>query len=144
MLLPFARFLILKVWEDLDFLLLPLLVSLQVRDGRLETDPLIGKYCGTTLPAPVVSSSNSLWVRFKSDSSVGHAGFRALYTVDCGGILSGAGQLSSPYHPNAYPHNKACEWVINQPEGFVVTLNFLSFDVEGGSCTFDSVEVSTT
>ncbi|XP_056290732.1 cubilin [Pseudoliparis swirei] len=113
----------------------------EVRDGRLESDPLIGKYCGTTLPAPVVSSSNSLWVRFKSDSSVSHAGFRALYTVDCGGILSGTGQLRSPYHPNAYPHNKACVWVINQPEGFVVTLNFLSFDVEGGSCAFDSVEV---
>lgn len=59
----------------------------------------------------------------------------------CGGTLSGTGQLRSPYHPNAYPHNKVCEWVINQPEGSVVKLNFLSFDIEGGSCRFDFVEV---
>ncbi|XP_029134023.2 cubilin [Labrus bergylta] len=113
----------------------------EVRDGRLETDALIGKYCGSSLPAPIRSSSNYLWIRFRSDSSVSRAGFRAVYTVACGGTLSGTGQIRSPYHPNAYPHNKACEWVINQPEGYVVTLNFLSFDVEGGSCRFDFVEV---
>ncbi|XP_037612385.1 cubilin [Sebastes umbrosus] len=113
----------------------------EVRDGRMETDPLIGRYCGSVLPAPILSSSNFLWIRFRSDSSVSRAGFRAVYTVGCGGILSGTGQLRSPYHPNAYPHNKVCEWLINQPEGYVVTLNFLSFDVEGGSCRFDFVEV---
>ncbi|XP_015260845.1 PREDICTED: cubilin-like, partial [Cyprinodon variegatus] len=112
-----------------------------VRDGRSETDPLIGKYCGSSLPAPIRSSSNSLWIRFKSDSSVSRAGFRAVYSVACGGTLSGTGTFRSPYHPDPYPHNKVCEWVINQQEGYVVTLNFLSFDVEGGSCRFDFVEV---
>uniref|UniRef100_A0A669DQK6 Cubilin n=1 Tax=Oreochromis niloticus TaxID=8128 RepID=A0A669DQK6_ORENI len=115
----------------------------EVRDGRTETDPLIGKYCGNTLPAPVLSSSNVLWIRFKSDSSVSRAGFRAVYTVACGGTLSGSGQFHSPYHPNAYPHNKVCEWVINQPEGYVVTLDFLSFDVEGGSSTSSSPLLGT-
>ncbi|KAF6722152.1 Cubilin [Oryzias melastigma] len=113
----------------------------EVRDGNVEAAPLIGKYCGNSLPAPIVSSSNSLWIRFKSDNAVSHSGFRAVYTVACGGTLSGTGQFRSPYHPNAYPHNKLCEWVINQPEGYVVTLDFLSFDVEGGSCLFDFVEV---
>ncbi|KAM7390891.1 hypothetical protein PAMA_008881 [Pampus argenteus] len=113
----------------------------EVHDGRMETDPLIGRYCGSSLPAPILSSSNSLWIRFRSDSSVSQAGFRAVYTVACGGTLSGTGQIRSPYHPNAYPHNKVCEWVINQPEGYVVKLNFLSFDIEGGSCQFDFVEV---
>uniref|UniRef100_A0A671XF34 Cubilin n=1 Tax=Sparus aurata TaxID=8175 RepID=A0A671XF34_SPAAU len=113
----------------------------EVRDGRMETDPLIGRYCGSSLPAPILSSSNFLWIRFRSDSSVSKAGFRAVYEVACGGTLSGTGQLRSPYHPNAYPHNKDCEWVINQSEGYVVTLNFLSFDVEGGSCRYDFVEV---
>ncbi|XP_060950209.1 cubilin [Limanda limanda] len=113
----------------------------EVRDGRMETDPLIGRYCGSSLPAPMVSSSNFLWIRFRSDSSVSRAGFRAVYTVACGGTLSGTGQIRSPYHPNAYPHNKVCEWVINQAEGYVVTLNFLSFDIEGGTCRLDFVEV---
>ncbi|XP_041824165.1 cubilin [Melanotaenia boesemani] len=113
----------------------------EVRDGNMEDDPLIGKYCGSTLPAPLRSSSNSMWIRFKSDSSVSRAGFRAVYTVACGGTLSGTGTIQSPYHPNPYPHDKVCEWVINQQPGYVVTLNFLSFDIEGGSCSFDFVEV---
>ncbi|XP_053714419.1 cubilin isoform X1 [Synchiropus splendidus] len=113
----------------------------EVRDGRAETDPLIGKYCSDVIPAPILSSSNYLWIRFKSDSSVSRAGFRAVYTVACGGVLSGTGQIKSPYHPNAYLHNKVCEWVINQPEGYVVQFNFLAFDVEGGSCRYDFVEV---
>lgn len=53
----------------------------QVRDGTGETDPLIGKYCGSTLPAPILSTANGLWIRFKSDSSVSRAGFRAMYEV---------------------------------------------------------------
>ncbi|KAL2085662.1 hypothetical protein ACEWY4_018982 [Coilia grayii] len=159
----------------------------EVRDGTGETDPLIGKYCGSTLPAPITSRSNGLWIRFKSDGSVTRAGFRALYEVGeqlrpttavlqtnrpkdnhmaltcvvllltlhqscvlyvlptptaCGGTLSGTGQIRTPFHPDAYPHNKECEWVINQPPGYVVTLNFLTFDVEGStSCRFDYVEV---
>ncbi|RVE59186.1 hypothetical protein OJAV_G00201620 [Oryzias javanicus] len=113
----------------------------EVRDGDVEAAPLIGKYCGNSLPAPIVSSSNALWIRFKSDDTVSRSGFRAVYNVACGGTLSGSGQLRSPYHPDAYPHNKICEWVINQPEGYVVTLDFLSFNVEGGSCLFDFVEV---
>ncbi|MGH0159306.1 UNVERIFIED_CONTAM: hypothetical protein FKN15_040677, partial [Acipenser sinensis] len=60
----------------------------------------------------------------------------------CGGVLSGAGTIRTPYHPNAYPHDKTCAWVITQPAGQVVTLNFLSFDIEShGSCAFDYVEV---
>ncbi|XP_026057290.1 cubilin-like [Carassius auratus] len=114
----------------------------EVRDGTGETDPLIGKYCGTTLPAPILSTANGLWIRFKSDSSVSRAGFRAMYELACGGTLSGSGQIRTPMHPDPYPHNKVCEWVINQPEGYVVTLNFLTFDVEGSStCVFDYVEV---
>ncbi|XP_072307339.1 cubilin [Eucyclogobius newberryi] len=113
----------------------------EVRDGLQETAPLIGRFCGSVLPAPLRSSSSYLWIRFRSDSSVSRAGFRAVYTLDCGGVFSGTGQLRSPLHPNAYPHNKACEWVISQPQGYVVTLNFLSFSVEGGSCRYDSVQV---
>ncbi|KAJ8337763.1 hypothetical protein SKAU_G00367290 [Synaphobranchus kaupii] len=114
----------------------------EVRDGMTETSALIGKYCGYTVPAPITSSSNTLWIRFKSDGSVSQAGFRAEYQVGCGGILSGSGQIRSPYHPNSYPHDKTCEWVINQPPGYVVTLSFLTFDIETSSnCRYDHVEV---
>ncbi|XP_030624670.1 LOW QUALITY PROTEIN: cubilin [Chanos chanos] len=114
----------------------------EVRDGTAETAPLIGKYCGTTLPAPITSTTNGLFIRFKSDASISRAGFRAIYEIACGGTLSGMGQIRSPLFPDPYPHNKECEWVINQPEGYVVTFSFLSLDIEGSSrCIFDYVEV---
>uniref|UniRef100_A0A8C4TGW5 CUB domain-containing protein n=1 Tax=Erpetoichthys calabaricus TaxID=27687 RepID=A0A8C4TGW5_ERPCA len=66
---------------------------LEVRDGSSETDPLIGKYCGTSAPPPITSSSNKLWIKFKSDSSVTRGGFRAIYKVGklplrCGPLLA--------------------------------------------------------
>ncbi|MGH0144022.1 UNVERIFIED_CONTAM: hypothetical protein FKN15_047101, partial [Acipenser sinensis] len=113
-----------------------------VRDGSSETNALIGKYCGSELPAPITSTSNRLWIKFKSDASITKGGFRAIYQVACGGVLSGTGTIRTPYHPNAYPHDKTCAWVITQPAGQVVTLNFLSFDIEShGSCAFDYVEL---
>uniref|UniRef100_A0A3Q4HHJ3 Cubilin (intrinsic factor-cobalamin receptor) n=1 Tax=Neolamprologus brichardi TaxID=32507 RepID=A0A3Q4HHJ3_NEOBR len=205
---------------------------LEIRDGLLSEDPVLGKYCSTASPPPIQTTGPAAWIHFHSDFSVSdrgfhityttspsdpgcggtftdsegviispnwpnnynhnrqciylirlpeggqvalnftdmdlethsgcafdyvevrpiyvsqtnifsvsRAGFRAVYTVACGGTLSGSGQFHSPYHPNAYPHSKVCEWVINQPEGYVVTLDFLSFDVEGGSCRYDYVEV---
>ncbi|XP_043916230.1 cubilin-like [Protopterus annectens] len=115
---------------------------IEVRDGDTETDPLIGKYCGSVIPEPITSNSNRLWIKFKSDASVTKGGFRAIYQVACGGVYSGEGEIRSPYYPNAYPHGKECQWVITQPEGKVVTLNFLAFDIENsGTCAFDFVEV---
>ncbi|CAL1576609.1 unnamed protein product [Knipowitschia caucasica] len=113
----------------------------EVRDGLRETDPLIGRYCGSELPALIHSWSSSLWIRFRSDGSVSHAGFRAIYSLACGGVMTGTGQIHSPLHPNAYPHNKLCEWVIRQPLGHVVTLNFQSFSMEHSSCRYDYVQV---
>lgn len=47
------------------------------RDGGYETSPLIGKFCGTTRPPVLVSHSNRLWVRFRSDYIVTQIGFEA-------------------------------------------------------------------
>ncbi|CAM9531973.1 unnamed protein product [Lampetra fluviatilis] len=114
----------------------------EVRDGSSESAPLIGKYCSSDIPAPITSSSYSLWLRFKSDHSVSRAGFRALYQVACGGQFSGMGEIRTPYHPNAYPHGRTCEYVISQPQGKSVTLNFLTFDIENASdCRYDYVEI---
>lgn len=44
---------------------------------------LIGcnRYCGTTLPPALVSSSNVLVVRMVTDSSVAHEGFSASFVA---------------------------------------------------------------
>uniref|UniRef100_A0A3P9MC72 Metalloendopeptidase n=1 Tax=Oryzias latipes TaxID=8090 RepID=A0A3P9MC72_ORYLA len=50
---------------------------LEVRDGPLETSPLIGRFCGYDKPEDVRSTSNTLWMKFVSDGTVNKAGFAA-------------------------------------------------------------------
>nr|CDS29488.1 neuropilin (nrp) and tolloid (tll) [Hymenolepis microstoma] len=54
---------------------------LEVRDGAFGFSPLIGRFC-SRLPPPdeeIRSSGRYLWLRFRSDSTLRHAGFRATY-----------------------------------------------------------------
>lgn len=50
-----------------------------VYDGDSTSAPLIGQFSGSSLPAPITSSSTKLYVRFTSDSSVLYRGFTARY-----------------------------------------------------------------
>lgn len=65
-------------------------LSLKVHDGMSEEDPLIGRYCGTQVPAPFTSTSNVLYVRFVADYTVHKAGFNATYQQEDGEDLSNA------------------------------------------------------
>ena len=52
----------------------------EVRDGSTASAPLIGRFCGTTAPNPVTTTLNAMYVRFSSDYSVTHPGFKMTYT----------------------------------------------------------------
>lgn len=70
-----------------------------VYDGNSETAPLIGTYHNSNLPPlQIISSGNSLFIKFTTDSSVALDG----WTVQYGGILSGSGTTTVPplYPPN--------------------------------------------
>ncbi|XP_030055456.1 cubilin isoform X1 [Microcaecilia unicolor] len=115
---------------------------IEVRDGGTEIDPLIERYCGSTVPAPITSSSNRLWLRFRSAASATGARFRAVYQVACGGQQSGEGVIHSPYYPSSYPHEKTCEWIITQPEGNVARLSFITFNIQNNTdCSSNYAEV---
>ncbi len=64
----------------------------------------------------------------------------------CGGVYRESGAtLRSPYHPDPYPSNKQCEYLIQAPEGSAVTLTFSAFNMENSEdqlCRYDYVEVS--
>uniref|UniRef100_A0AAY4DRL0 CUB and Sushi multiple domains 2 n=1 Tax=Denticeps clupeoides TaxID=299321 RepID=A0AAY4DRL0_9TELE len=53
--------------------------SLEVFDGGDNTDPMLGSFSGTTVPAVLNSTSNELHLHFFSDISVSAAGFRLEY-----------------------------------------------------------------
>ena len=64
-------------------------------------ESLIVKACGTTIPVPITSSSNSLRIVFKTDSSRNATGFKASWTTNTDNINS----IQSPNYPQPYPNN---------------------------------------
>jgi len=74
---------------------------LEIRNGGLQTSPLVGKFCGGTYLPPrlIPSSSNSLYLKFSTDSSRSGRGFRILWdgtSTGCGSTLKGpSGSLVS-------------------------------------------------
>jgi len=57
--------------------------NVQLYDGKNETSPSLGVYSGETNPPPsgVRSSSNELFVIFKTDSKNNFAGFQTSYSA---------------------------------------------------------------
>ena len=51
----------------------------RVYDGDSTSAPLIGQFSGSSLPAPITSSSTKLYVQFTSDGSSEYRGFNAHY-----------------------------------------------------------------
>lgn len=47
-----------------------------------KNDQVLGKFCGGKLPQPVTSSSNLMWVAFRSDHTQTRVGFSAVYHSD--------------------------------------------------------------
>lgn len=52
----------------------------QIHDGPSENSTELGKFCNGTLPPALTSTSNSMLIHFKTDSSVTKTGFNASYT----------------------------------------------------------------
>ena len=56
-----------------------LYLMIQIRDGLLDTDPLLGKWCSTVHPAPVQTTGPYARVFFHSDVSYTDTGFHINY-----------------------------------------------------------------
>ena len=51
---------------------------IQIRDGPDVNSTTIGRYCGdpSTIPPPILSTLNYLWISFVTDGSVQNRGFK--------------------------------------------------------------------
>ncbi|XP_030830721.1 uncharacterized protein LOC589938 [Strongylocentrotus purpuratus] len=127
--------------------------SLAIYDGADSSAPLIGEYCGSSNPGLIVSSGNSLYMRFTSDGSVTYPGFTGAFQMGeapelptvgaCGDTLSDAsGILMSPNYPEEYSNSDECTFTLKGLADDTVTLTFTDFDIEDHStCSFDALEV---
>ncbi|XP_035232267.1 cubilin-like, partial [Stegodyphus dumicola] len=54
---------------------------LEVRDGISKDSPLIGHYCGSIAPSPIITSGNKVTVIFHSNDDINLAGFAINYSL---------------------------------------------------------------
>ncbi|XP_068704797.1 uncharacterized protein [Montipora foliosa] len=67
-----------------------------VYDGNSSSSPLLGRFSGNSVPSPITSSSNQLYVRFTSNGATEDSGFVARYAaISPGSIRLKGGSKSS-------------------------------------------------
>ncbi|XP_044539963.1 bone morphogenetic protein 1-like, partial [Gracilinanus agilis] len=57
---------------------------LEVYDGRDAKAPVLGRFCGSKKPEPVLATGNRMFLRFFSDNSVQRKGFQASHSTGGG------------------------------------------------------------
>ncbi|XP_060536860.1 cubilin [Cylas formicarius] len=119
---------------------------LEIRNGGTSASPLIGRYCGTTIPKAIPSHANKLFVKFSSDMSQTGHGFKMTWSsasTGCGGTLSSpSGSIISPHYPELYAKNTDCIWKITISAGAKIQAMFVDIDLEKHSvCGLDFVEL---
>lgn len=118
---------------------------LELRDGADSNAPVLAKFCGTSLPPSQLSSGEVMYLRFRSDNSPTHAGFKAKYSIaQCGGTVTGQSGVieSSGYPALPYANNLFCEWRLQGLSGHYLTIHFEDFNLQNSSgCERDFVEI---
>nr|CAD2206335.1 unnamed protein product [Meloidogyne enterolobii] len=101
-----------------------------------KNEHLIERYCKqeTTNPLPIISSSNSLNVKFSQHGGSHHSpifGFLAEFSTVCTDIvLEGLhGTLQSPGYPQRVLLPRNCKWKIQTPSGSRIQLQFHLFRI---------------
>ncbi|BHF77935.1 Bone morphoproteintic protein 1 [Sparganum proliferum] len=115
----------------------------EVRDGYYSGSPLIGRYCGSSLPPTLTSLSPRMLIEYRRPSGVSSTGFVANYRMVCGTYIKADNGVinSSSYESNHLP-DKECIWRIEVSTGFVVALSFDSFEIgEGSDCLEHYLEI---
>lgn len=119
---------------------------LAIFNSRFISGPMLGTFCGRTgNAAPLLSSRNSVAMRFTTDYSVNRTGFSVQYKTICGGIMRvNNGVIESQGYPSNYPANANCTWNVYVPTGRTVRIQFNgNFNIQGtqGSCAGDYIQV---
>uniref|UniRef100_UPI00358DF1D6 neuropilin and tolloid-like protein 2 isoform X2 n=1 Tax=Myxine glutinosa TaxID=7769 RepID=UPI00358DF1D6 len=82
----------------------------EVKDGPFALSPLLGRYCGSVPPRPLISRGRFLWVGFTSDEELQEGGFQARYSF-----------ITDPNFPNAPAGLPECEFDTRGADGEVTS-----------------------
>jgi len=108
-----------------------------IYDGGAITDPVLGTYSGSTLPASVSSTGGQMLVRFTSNGSSTSSGWRAYYNstfpILCNSVtdlLATSGNFSDGSGTSSYNNSTVCRWNITPTGVTSITLGFTAFNTE--------------
>ncbi|RZC35072.1 CUB, FXa inhibition, and/or EGF CA domain containing protein, partial [Asbolus verrucosus] len=104
-------------------------------DGPSSENIFLGKFCGSNVLSPLISSGNEFYMTFRADSTKPTKGFKATYSSICGGILFADTEEKYLYSHatfgyTAYDSNTDCEWNITSDNMHQISLSFLTFHLE--------------
>lgn len=122
---------------------------LQIFDGsKADNSTRLGRFCGDKKPGIFTSTFNHMHIEFASDASVFGRGFKANYTfvdIECGGLIKDSKETVKPpmdTSTDVYKPNLQCRWLIQAPEGFVIQMNIINFDLElDTQCKYDYIKI---
>ena len=119
--------------------------TLYIYDGENETMPLLGKCSGWTQPEDIISSSNLVFVNFKTDGEYTGAGWKISYSSlnpeyckDTVFLTEQSGLIEDGSGTKNYLDNTECYWVIEVPNAGFIVLDFMEVDLENN---YDHVKV---
>lgn len=120
---------------------------LEFFDGDTDGSRSFGRFCnnmGGMIKNMFTTTSNKMFIRFTTDATINHGGFKLNYRTECNRTLTGRyGVIESPNYPFAHPHNMNCNWHILAPMGNNVTVSFTALTLESGiDCMFDHINIS--
>ncbi len=111
----------------------------EVYDGADTTATLLGSFSGSTVPANVVSSGGSMFIRFRTNDSIRSSGWAATYyntlPPKCSGtttLTDSAATIDDGSGSGDYGNMTDCYWLIKPQACTSVSISFTSFDTELG------------
>ncbi|XP_050336908.1 cubilin homolog [Bactrocera neohumeralis] len=112
---------------------------LEIRNGKSSTSPLIGKFCGSTIPARLPSFTNYLYLHFVSDSYISDKGFFITWQqteTGCGGKLNSyTGSIHSPHNSDVNAGTVSCDWLITVARGSTITAHVTVVEDDSDLCS---------
>lgn len=108
----------------------------KIYGGSTTSDPLLGTFSGTSIPAEIVHAGNRLLITFETNDSVQGDGWMLTYSANypsyCGNNTQTAltGTISDGSGDKKYQSNTTCQWIIQPANAASLILTFTEFETE--------------
>ncbi|TGZ75558.1 hypothetical protein CRM22_000311, partial [Opisthorchis felineus] len=107
--------------------------GIDIYDDFEVSERRIGRFCGKTVPPPIMTTGPNLHFTVYTKSIFRGTGFLAHYSADtCGRRISNDwGFFASPHYSFALPKNVSCQWTVEAQGDEVIAIEFIRINISG-------------